>query len=131
MYLEHRARIEGWLARRITTRRFWHTPRGEDGKNVWFDKASSGGAGQGMGSLREGLPSKPKKRPSLSFAISTCASPTLVTHGLSFDPRPKVMYPPKPEKAPIPTLPIPVPVLLVVGAEAISIVDMVSRENRT
>jgi len=41
------------------------------------------------------------------------------------------MYPPKPAKAPIPTLPIPAPDLFVVEAEAISIVDMVARENRT
>ena len=67
----------------------------------------------------------------LSLATSTCASPTFVTHGLSFDPRPKVMYPPKPDNAPIPTLPIPATDLVVVGAEAISIVDMVSREKRT
>lgn len=66
-----------------------------------------------------------------SFAISTCASPTLVTHGLSFDPRPKVMYPPRPVKAPMPTLLIPAPDLFAVEPEAISIVDMVSRENRT
>jgi hypothetical protein len=52
-------------------------------------------------------------------------------HGLSFDPKPKLMYPPKPVKAPIPTLPIPAPDLLIVGAKAISIVDIVSRENRT
>jgi hypothetical protein len=67
----------------------------------------------------------------LSFGTSTSASPTLVMHGLSFDPKPKLMYPPKPVKAPIPTLPIPAPDLLIVGAKAISIVDIVSRENRT
>ena len=67
----------------------------------------------------------------LSFAISTSASLTLVTHGLSFAPSPKDMYPPKPAKAPIPTLPIPAPDLFVVGAEAISIVDRVASENRT
>lgn len=67
----------------------------------------------------------------LSFVISTSASPTLVMHGLSFAPSPKDMYPPKPAKAPIPTLPIPAPDLLVVGAAAISIVDIVNREIRT
>ncbi len=32
---------------------------------------SSGGAGQGMGSLRDGLPSKPKKRPSSAAQLDT------------------------------------------------------------
>ena len=41
------------------------------------------------------------------------------------------MYPPKPDSAPMPTLPIPATDLVVVEAEAISVVDMVSRENRT
>jgi hypothetical protein len=41
------------------------------------------------------------------------------------------MYPPKPVKAPIPTLPMLAAGLLVVEVEVISIVDMVSREKRT
>jgi hypothetical protein len=67
----------------------------------------------------------------LSFAIRTSASPTLVAHGLNFAPSPNVMYPPKPVKAPLPTLPMLATGLLVVEREVISIVDMVPRENRT
>lgn len=91
---------------------------------IWADEESFG-----CSAIRHGRFKKPAH--ALSLTTSTCASPTFVTHGLSFDPRPKVMYPPKPDKAPMPTLPIPATDLVVVGMEAISVVDMVSRENRT